>query len=139
MIQPLDQSIIELFNALRDDEETMRLALPERSFGFHAQQATEKLLKILVAAHSERYAFVHDLEQLLNHVLRLEGAIPVRMDLLTSLTAFAGRWRYEEPKTSVPLDRDEIRDQVSELEGYVVARVKVLRPHVDWDTALSKA
>jgi HEPN domain-containing protein len=45
MTQALDQSIIELLHASRDDEETIRFDVNDRSFGFHAQQAVEKLLK----------------------------------------------------------------------------------------------
>jgi HEPN domain-containing protein len=85
MTQALDQSIIELLHASRDDEETIQFDVSDRSFGFHAQQAVEKLLKALIGGHGERYAFTHDIEILVNHAMRLGETIPVRIDLILSL------------------------------------------------------
>lgn len=48
MTQALDQSILELLHASRDDEETLGLPVNDRTFGFHAQQAVEKLFKALI-------------------------------------------------------------------------------------------
>jgi len=78
MTQALDQSIIE----------------PDRTFGFHAQQAVEKLLKALIGGHGERYAFTHNVETLVDHAVALGEQIPVRTDLIVALTDFAGVWRY---------------------------------------------
>jgi len=68
MIQQLDQSIIELLHASRDDEQNLAFPVNDRSFGFHAQQAIEKLIKTLIGGHAQRYTFTHDLEQLLVEV-----------------------------------------------------------------------
>jgi hypothetical protein len=77
MIQPLDRSIIELLNASRDDEQVFAFPVNDRTFGFHAQQAIEKLIKALIGGHSQRYAFTHDLEQLLAEVDALGERLPI--------------------------------------------------------------
>lgn len=48
-----------------EDEATMLLeGIPAAAFGFHAQQAIEKLLKALIAARGGKYPRIHDLEKL---------------------------------------------------------------------------
>ena len=86
MIQPLDRSIIELLNASRDDEQTFAFPLNDRSFGFHAQQATKKLIKALIGAHGQKYTFTHDLEQLVIEAQALAETLPVYLAMLVKLT-----------------------------------------------------
>jgi len=134
MTQALDQSIIELLHASRDDEETLHLPVPDRTFGFHAQQAVEKLLKALIGGHGERYAFTHNVETLVDHAVALGEQIPVRTDLIVALTDFAGVWRYQEPDPISVNAKEELRDVVSRLREFTVGRLTALRSGVDWDT-----
>ena len=136
MTQPLDQSISELLNASRDDEQTFAFPLNDRSFGFHAQQAIEKLIKALIGGHGQRYTFTHDLEQLVIEAQALAEHLPVDPAMLVKLTDYAGVWRYQEPEVILPEQRAELKQAVIELRAYTLTRLAVLRPDVDW-TAFS--
>lgn len=132
MTQALDQSIIELLHASRDDEETIRFDVNDRTFGFHAQQAVEMLLKALIGGNGQRYAFTHDIEILVNHALTLGEQIPVRINLITSLSKYAGVWRYQEPDALDSGQRHELRIEIDSLRTATIQRLGVLRPGVDW-------
>jgi hypothetical protein len=132
MIQPLDQSIIELLNASRDDEQTFAFPLNDRSFGFHAQQAIEKLIKALIGGHRQKYTFTHDLEQLVIEVQALSEKLPVDPVMLVKLTDYAGIWRYQEPEALLPEQRANLKQAVVNLRAYTLSRLAVLRPDVDW-------
>ncbi len=115
MIQPLDRSIIELLNASRDDEQNFAFPVNDRTFGFHAQQAIEKLIKALIGGHSQRYAFTHDLEQLLAEVEALGERLPIDATMTIKLTDYAGTWRYQEPEALLPEQRDTLKRAVMDL------------------------
>jgi hypothetical protein len=100
MIQPLDQSIIELLNASRDDGATLDLPVADRIFGFHAQQAVEKLLKALIGAHAEKYKYTHDLAELVRHCSALGDQVALTQTTIDELIDFAVVWRYQEPAAS---------------------------------------
>ena len=74
-------------------------------FGFHAQQAAEKLFKAWLASLGETYPLSHDLAVLLD-LLNACGMDVARFDELVDYTRYAVRLRYEaaDPGAS-PLDR----------------------------------
>ena len=63
-------------------------------FGFHAQQAAEKLFKAWLAILDVKYPLTHDLEVLLG-LLEDEGVGVERFKPLDSYTPYAGIYRYE--------------------------------------------
>lgn len=128
MTQALDQSIIELLHASRDDERTIQFDVADPIFGFHAQQAVEKLLKVLIGAHGERPAFTHDIDALVNHAILLGELIPVRIALIVSLSKYAGVWRYQEPDPWDSGQRHELRLEIDTLRISTIRRLAVLRP-----------
>lgn len=132
MIRPLDQSIIELLNASRDDEQNFAFPVNDRSFGFHAQQAIEKLIKSLIGGHGQRYTFTHDLEQLLAEAQALGERLPVNSSMLIKLTDYAGIWRYQEPEALLPEQRAELKQTVMDLRAHTLSRLAILRPDVAW-------
>ena len=62
-------------------------------FGFHVQQAAEKLLKAWLALLGETYPLSHDLAALLD-MLAARGVDTARFDGLVDYTRFAVRLRY---------------------------------------------
>jgi len=62
----------------------------DRAFGFHAQQAVEKLLKALIGGHEVRYEYTHDLRTLIERLTLLNEELPGDTILLESLTDYAG-------------------------------------------------
>ena len=136
MTQALDQSILELLRASRDDEETIYLPVNDRTFGFHAQQAVEKLLKALIGGHVQRYEFTHDLGVLIRHLHALGERLPAAASALEALTGYAGAWRYQEPVALSIEQRTQTQTNIVELRKFVFARLAVLRPAHPWNESL---
>jgi hypothetical protein len=65
-------------------------AVPDEIFGFHAQQAVEKLLKGALAALDREYARTHDLGYLATLLEDVGHRLPDRLVALDELTI--GRW-----------------------------------------------
>ncbi len=135
MTQALDQSIAELLHASRDDETILGLgaAVVDRIFGFHAQQAVEKLLKALIGAHGQRFEHTHDLGLLMRHAEALGEYFEIKDALLKSLSAYAGIWRYQDPEFFSVAERDELSSLVAQIKVQTLNRLFTLRPGVDWN------
>ena len=97
----------------------------DETFGFHAQQAAEKLLKAVLAAHGVIYPRTHRLGDLLDLASDRGLAVPEEFDELHGLTPFAVEYRYEffaeEPEK--PLDRAAILAQVRRLRAWVEVKL----------------
>ena len=75
-------------------------------FGFHVQQAAEKLFKAWLALLDETYPPIHDLRRLLEMLtsLRPEAA---RFDTLIDYAPYAVQFRYSPADAgAAPIDRD---------------------------------
>jgi HEPN domain-containing protein len=119
-------------NASRDDEENLPRPVNDRSFGFHAQQSIEKLLKALIAGHQQKYKYTHDIADLLLEITNLGETPSIDPRLAKSLTDYAGVWRYQAP---VPISADQkaaIHQAITALRVYVLGRLSILRPDIDW-------
>ena len=114
------------FAALRGMEDATVFA--DEIFGFHAQQAIEKLLKAWLALLGEIYPLSHDLASLLDMLGAHDPDIS-RFDELADYTRYAVRLRYvpADPGSN-PLDRgktvgqvdvllEEVRQRLAEAEG----------------------
>ena len=118
---------IELLSlASPDDESTLSFPLPDRIFGFHAQQAVEKLLKMLILANRKRHKFTHDIELLQEAAEALGEVLPPTPFPIKQLSVFAVKVRYDIPGPLTPTDRDQIRDTVRILREHVDARLIAL-------------
>ena len=97
-------------------------------FGFHAQQAIEKLLKAWLASLGEIYPLSHDLASLLD-MLSARDLDVARFDELVDYTRYAVRLRYAAVDPGAkPIDRgrtagqvdvllEEVRRRLAEAEG----------------------
>ena len=84
-------------------------------FGFHAQQAVEKLLKAWLASLGETYPLTHDLASLLD-MLKTRGVDIAQFDEMVDYTRYAVRLRYAgADPDGRPLDRDHALGQVEAL------------------------
>ena len=88
-------------------------------FGFHVQQAVEKLLKAWLAIREESYPLTHDLEQLFE-VLAREGVELEAFRNLSDYTPFAVVHRHEALGTKgPPMDRAQAAVQTAKLLAHV--------------------
>lgn len=97
----------------------------DETFGFHAQQAAEKLLKAALAAHGVIYPRTHRLGDLLDLAGDRGLAVPEEFDELHRLTPFAVEYRYEffAEELEKPLDRPAVLAEVRRLRAWVEARL----------------
>ena len=95
-----EQAGILLRKAREDDHPSRTLAGDSQAsawiIGFHCQQAVEKCIKAVLAAHGVRYPFTHDIEALVK-LARNNGLVfPPNTDDLPRLTPFAALARYDD-------------------------------------------
>lgn len=88
-------------------------------FGFHVQQAVEKLFKAWLDLLGETYPTTHNLARLLE-MLNTHGVETRGFDELVEFTPYAVQFRYapSEP-SSIPLDRVQAVDSVRALFSVV--------------------
>ena len=115
----LKQARVLLASAERDISALRGMAdaavFADEIFGFHAQQAAEKLLKAWLALLGETYPTTHDLARLLT-MLRESGVEATRFNELVEYTPFAVQFRYAPGDLSArPLDRDTAIERVEAL------------------------
>lgn len=100
-----------LLGAAERDIEALRVmrrseGIPDEVFGFHVQQAAEKLLKAWIALLGERYPLTHNIETLLA-LLADRGAAAERFQGLALYTPYAVEFRYAGVGADAePIDRD---------------------------------
>ena len=84
-------------------------------FGFHVQQAAEKLFKAWLALLGETYPLTHDLSELLE-LLETRESDADRFDGLIDYTPYAVQFRYgADDAEAGSLDRDEVLGQAEAL------------------------
>ena len=84
-------------------------------FGFHAQQAAEKLFKAWLASLGETYPHSHDLAALLD-ILNACGMDVARFDEMVDYTRYAVRLRYAAADFgAIPIERETAVRRVEAL------------------------
>ena len=87
----------------------------DQVFGFHAQQAAEKLLKAWLALLGEVYPLTHDLEVLLDRLQEREVSVD-HLRPLIEYTDYARNIRYgSDELISKPLDRTDAARRIEAL------------------------
>jgi len=100
-------------------------AAADETFGFHAQQAAEKLLKAALQASGIVYPRTHRVGDLLDLGHDHGLPLPEEFEELNHLTPFAVEYRYEFYAEEVerPMDRQAVLEQVRRLRAWVEARL----------------
>lgn len=111
-------------------------AAADETFGFHAQQAAEKLLKAALAARGVVYPRIHRLGDLLDLAREHGLAVPEEFESLHRLTPFAVEYRYEffAEEAEQPLNRPAVREEVQRLRVWVEARLAAIEKPTDEET-----
>ncbi|HEY1742984.1 MAG TPA: HEPN domain-containing protein [Granulicella sp.] len=123
---PIDPQAELLLQKSAEDRVCLNFPLPSASFGFHASQAVEKLLKALIAARGEVFPFTHKLATL-DDQLRDAGEIaPTLACGYPELQPHAVLTRYDEAKELDDADRKRFIETVDVLRQWVEARIAVL-------------
>lgn len=111
-------------SALRGMGDTTVFA--DEIFGFHAEQAVEKLLKALLALLGQTYPATHDLIRLVD-MLKEHDVEAARFDEFVEYTPYAVQFRYGASDPGVmPLDRNTAIQRVEVLLKEVRQRLEAI-------------
>lgn len=107
-------------SALRGMHDTDVFA--DEIFGFHVQQAAEKLLKAWLALLGEVYPLTHDLDLLLD-LLQKRASDSTRFRNLVEFVPYAVQFRYDVDPDPEALDRVSALQGVEDLLKHVRQRL----------------
>lgn len=111
-----------------DDEALLAEILSSRHvsdeiFGFHCQQAVEKLLKALLSQAGIAYSRTHNLRLLMDLLADSGRSLPPDLDDLDMLTPYGTLLRYEDLPVDAELDRETFFMRVKSLREFVEKRL----------------
>ena len=113
------------FKAMQGMKDAM--LFDEEIFGFHAQQAVEKILKAWLTLLGIKYPRTHDLS-LLFYLLEEKGTICTRYLDLVELNAFAVQFRYNAfDMEDERLDRPALIRHIEELKRKIEQLINTRR------------
>lgn len=115
MIQIAERDIKSLLGMIESPEK-----FDDSVFGFHSQQAVEKLLKAILIFNDVEYKRTHDLQTLFEQIEDLNISLSNDIKSLDELTSFAVEFRYDLYIEDEPLDRKEIYDRILKLKEFVL-------------------
>ncbi len=117
LMQKADQDIYVLDKMVGDEK------APVEVFGFHAQQATETLIKALLARGAVPYNRTHRLGELVDLAADNGIGLPDGIEFLVDLTPYAVEFRYDvAPDEGYDeLDKHDVLAQVLALRSWVAS------------------
>ena len=121
-----------LLLAKKAAEDTVLLGeiLPSRNvsdeiFGFHCQQACEKLLKALLSHNGIAYPRTHNLRLLMDLLADAGNGLPNELIELDMLTPYGTLFRYEDIPSEVELNRETLFNLIRSLHQFVGKRLSL--------------
>ncbi len=126
-MKPLKDHLLLLKKA-KEDEELLRSILNQNQiadsiFGFHAQQAVEKLMKAVLSELQIAYPKTHDLAVLIDLLKTKQISLPIMEDELEWLAPYAVAFRYDDTSDE-SLDRTQSLQIVTTLRNWVEQRFR---------------
>lgn len=123
MKKPLEQAQLFLQKANEDEVLLAKtvddLDISDNIFGFHAQQAIEKLLKGLLSAKEIRFTKTHNLRELMDLLAEGDISLPENIIDIDYLTPYGTLARYENLPFNSPFDRNTLRKLVRSVRLWV--------------------
>ncbi|MBX7257208.1 MAG: HEPN domain-containing protein [Candidatus Hydrogenedentes bacterium] len=88
-------------------------------FGFHAQQAVEKLPKAWLWSLDVEPPYIHGLGELVKLLEHSGASLPEQLQSLEHLTDFAVHFRYSADMAPLDESREDIASKVEELSEHI--------------------
>lgn len=89
-------------------------------FGFHAQQAVEKIIKAYLSVNGVKYSKIHDIKELISLLKDNQIDFPGQFSQFIILNPFAVEYRYESIEDeSENLNREQLIKNISQLLKFV--------------------
>ena len=121
MANPESEALLRI--ARRDLQTASLLEVPaadEANWGFHIQQAVEKVLKAWLFSLGDDPPFIHNLTALFGRITDRGGFVDPFLPL-EAFTAFAVQFRYDAEPEPMDLDRQHWQQQAEALVEHVTA------------------
>jgi len=127
MSNALDPWAETLLLKAAEDEAVLQIAeIPDSPFGFHAQQAVEKLMKAFLSQLNIAFDRTHDVSKLARQLEEAGEQLPACPVAFTELNRFAVVYRYDNiPDLEIP-DRPGAIETVRLIRTHVHARIAAL-------------
>lgn len=110
-----------------EDEAVLHLnGVPDGPFGFHVQQAIEKLYKALLCQLGVEFKFTHDLDHLIVLLKATGETLPEPIVDFSRIGAFAVTHRYDDIPEFYVLDREDALAMVRSVREFVNSRIAAL-------------
>jgi len=111
-----------------EDESLLDAILPlpgvsDAIFGFHCQQAAEKLLKAVLSYHHIGFFRTHDLQELMELLEAAGHHVPKDAAAADELTPFAVQLRYDDLSPTCPVDRPALRELIRNLRQFAESEI----------------
>ena len=123
LLRKADQDVYVLEKLVSDAD------APLEVFGFHAQQATEKMIKAALSINGISYARTHRLGELVDLAADHGLRFPDEIEFLVDLTPYAVEFRYDAAPDEGydELNKRDVLDQVRALRAWVDREISPLR------------
>jgi hypothetical protein len=129
-----EQALLLLAKAAQDeallDVVIDSATVADEVFGFHCQQAAEKMLKALLSNLGEPFPRTHDIAALIKHLRRIDVPLPEQFEELDMFTPFGAFYRYDDFDSGDSLDRRAARAILGDLRIWIEQRLND-HPRVD--------
>jgi hypothetical protein len=127
MTAGIDRQAQTLLTKAAEDETVLHLnGVPDGPFGFHVQQAIEKLYKDLLCQLGVEFKFTHDLDHLIVLLKTVGETLPDPIVDYSRIGAFAVTHRYDDIPEFFVLDRADATATVRNIREHVTARISAL-------------
>lgn len=106
------------------DEVQDRSGVSDAIYGFHCQQAAEKLLKAVLSQLGVSFPRTHDLAELIGLLEAAGHKLPAVLNRVDEFTPFAVEFRYGDVLPAAPLDRVAFRVLIRQLRSFAELHVR---------------
>jgi HEPN domain-containing protein len=117
-----EQALLFIKKACQDEallaEVLSSKAVSNETFGFHCQQAAEKLLKAILSLHDMDFPRTHNLRFLMDLLADAGHRLPDAFSDLDMLTPYGTLFRYEDIPVETVIDREELLRLMRALKVY---------------------
>jgi HEPN domain-containing protein len=120
------QARVLLIKAAEDEKVLDWKEAPDGPFGFHVQQAIEKLFMALLVQLETEFTFTHDLNYLAKQLKQAGEILPVEESDLSNLGTCSLTNDFDDIPEFIVLDRSEAIATVRLIREHVVNRIAVL-------------
>jgi len=117
-----EQALLFVKKACQDEallsEVVSSRAVSDETFGFHCQQAAEKLLKAILSFYDIEFARTHNLRFLMDLLADAGHRLPDEFSDLDALTPYGTLFRYEDIPADTVIDREGLLKLIKALKAY---------------------